>query len=305
MRTKSIGGCVVTYPDYLTYEGDNNIVVLTAGDSQLTILDVTVGSRRATYSSNGTEVAVEIGSMLTANGVYGSVSVEIYVSRSNPAFSTVFTEDFCFLRGRTMPTRYHGSGRRIIVPYGVRTVEIPVMAEARVSNGSTYIDVEKATLTEVQVTAATKQISVKYQKPLFFGDIDSVERASEVVFDVVKMDCVVADEIAIAWHDTDGCTRFAVGRILSRRQSSEGIEYRNGDDIVNSHARRHVVSVSEVLEVGIKNVTNDMYLGEITMSENVWILAKNGATVPVVVDGDIQTDQRRATDITLRLKTLI
>jgi hypothetical protein len=305
MRTKNIGGCVVTYPDYLTYEGDNNIVMLTAGDSQLTILDVTVGNRRATYSSNGTEVAVEIGSMLTANGVYGSVSVEIYVSRSNPAFSTVFTEDFCFLRGRTMPKRYHGSGRRIIVPYGVRTVEIPVMAEARVSNGSTYIDVDKATLTEVQVTAATKQISVKYQEPMYFGNIDNVEQVSEVLFEVVMMDCVGDDEIAIGWHDTDGCTRFAVGRILARRQSSEGIEYRHGDDIVKSHARRHVVSVSEVLEVGIKGVTSDMYLGEMTMSENVWILAQNGDTVPVVVDGEIETDKRRATDITLRLKTLI
>lgn len=296
---------MVTYPDYLTYEGDNNVVMLTAGDSKLTILDVTVGSRRATYSSNGTEVAVEIGSMLTANGVYGAVSVEIYVSRSKPAFSTVFTEDFFLLRGRTMPTRYHGSGRRIIVPYGVKVVEVPVMAEARVYNGSTYIDVDKAKLAAVKVTAATKQISVKYQKPLYFGDIDSVERASEVVFDVVRMDCVGDGEIAIGWHDTDGCTRYVVGRILSRRQSSEGIEYRNGDDIVNSHARRHVVSVSEVLEVGIKGVTSDMYMGEITMSENVWILAQNGDTVPVVVDGDIETDERRATDITLRLKTLI
>lgn len=305
MRTKSIGGCVVTYPDYLTYEGDNNIIMLTAGDSQLTILDVTVGDRRAAYSSNGTEVAVEIGSMLTANGVYGSVSIEIYVSRSNPAYSTVFTEDFYYLRGRTLPTRYHGSGRRIIVPYGVRTVEIPVMAEARVNNGSTYIDVDKATLEEVQVTAATTQISVKYQSPMYFGDIDSVESVPEVLFDVVMMDCVGDDEITIAWHDTDGCTRFVVGRILARRQSSEGIEYRNGDDIVNSHARRHVVSVSEVLEVGIKGVTSDMYLGEITMSENVWILAQNGETVPVVVDGDIETEKRRATDITLRLKTLI
>lgn len=295
----------MTYPDYLTYEGDNNVVMLTAGDSKLTILEVTVGSRRATYSSNGTEVAVEIGSMLTANGVYGSVSVEIYVSRSKPAFSTVFTEDFFFLRGRTMPTRYHGSGRRIIVPYGVKVVEVPVMAEARVYNGSTYIDVDKAKLAAVKVTAATKQISVKYQKPQLFGDIDSVERASEVVFDVVRMDCVGDGEIVIVWHDTDGCTRYVVGRILSRRQSSEGIEYRHGDDIVNSHARRHVVSVSEVLEVGIKGVTSDMYLGEITMSENVWILAQNGDTVPVVVDGDIETDERRATDITLRLKTLI
>lgn len=305
MRTKSIGGCVVTYPDYLTYEGDNNIITLTAADSQLTVLEVTVGNRRAIYSSNGTEVAVEIGSMLTANGIYGNFSIEIYVSRSNPVFSTVLTEDICFLRGRTLPTRYHGSGRRIIVPYGIRSVEIPVMAEARVFNGSTYIDVEKPTLTEVQVTAPTNQISVKYQSAMYFGDIDSVESVSEVFFDVVQLECFGDDEIVIAWHDADGCTRYVVGRIVARRQSSEGMEYRHGDDIVKNYARRHVVSVSEVLEVGIKGVTSDLYLGEMTMSENVWILAQNGDTVPVVVDGDIETDKRRATEITLRLKTLI
>ena len=107
MRSQTIGGITIEYPEYAVYSGDFNYVSMSATDSDNNVLAVTVGGQRAEYSSDAERLTVEVGSLLRRNGTFGVVSLSIYVSRTNPAYSTTISVDVLFLHGRTLPSRYH------------------------------------------------------------------------------------------------------------------------------------------------------------------------------------------------------
>ena len=58
--------------------------------------------------------------------------------------------------------------------------------------------------------------------------------------------------------------------------------------------------------VGFADVKASQRMGEIAMSQRVWVY--NGGTqqtMQVIVDGDIATDERRSGDLVLTIKTII
>lgn len=306
MRSQTIGGITTEYPEYAVYSGDFNYVSMSATDSDNNVLAVTVGGQRAEYSSDAERLTVEVGSLLRRNGTFGVVSLSIYVSRSNPAYSTTISVDVLFLHGRTLPSRYHGSGRRVIVPIGQPSVQIPVIDAATVYRDGTQVaTTTNAQIVDVAVSSTTHNIEVKYSRAGTFGDWHYCELAQSVYFTTYQPECTRENEIVLQWYDTDGCKRFAVGKLLNRRQASEGVEYASGGSLVQHPADRIITSVSEVLTV-VFPIRTDEYFAELALSDEVAIINNvSGAEMPVIIDGDIETTIDKAMDITLKIKTLI
>lgn len=305
MRTQTVGQIVVTYPDFMVYEGDNNFIMIKASGSTLSTLSVSLGNRRAMYSSDTDSVVVEVGSLMRLNDVYGRITLTVYVSRSEPAFSTTLSLVFYFCHGRTMPTRFHGSSRKIVLPYGQALYEVPVVASASVTDGTSTNPVADGEITMFRATDVEHtQAVVTYNTARLLGNYYDAEQTTTATFDVYRHLCESDGDVAIGWYDCDGCKRYAVGKVLSRHAAAEGVAYSNGGDVVRHYAEQIVATVSEVLEIGIADVSPDMFLGEIVYSQQVWLQRTGADNIPVVIEGDVEIDERHNMGIVLKVKTI-
>lgn len=307
MRKKTIGGITITYPETMIYEGDLIYVSVDAAGSDATQLAVTVGGKTAQYLSDGEHVSIEIGSLLRRNDVFGAVNIDIYASRTNPTYSHVLSETYCYCHGRTLPSLYHGSARDIVLPYGSTSVDIPVVAAGKVYVNYALVSTLSApTIYQAAISDPENLIEVKYNAAALFGDFHKAYSTNIVKFNVSVRDCYAADDVVLGWYDTDGCRRYAIGRLMETRRSAEGVEYAPGLDTIQSPPERLVNKVGEVWTVGFADVKASQRMGEIAMSQRVWVY--NGGTqqtMQVIVDGDIATDERRSGDLVLTLKTII
>lgn len=304
MRKQTIGGITFEYPDAIAYEGDLNYVTAKATGSTATGIIATVDGKSAQYVSASDYCAVEIGSLLQSAGTYGFVTISLYLSRNNSVYSTVVDVSIYFTRGRTVPTRYHGSGRRILVPQFLSSVQLPVVAVGNVSYGAV-----STIVAEPQIISMTPVLNgvytVGYEEPQTLGDFVDAESTQEAAFVVERVMCLRSDEVYIGWYDIDGCERYAVARIMSRKRAAQSVMYASGLDIVRNLPQRIVAGVSEELEVGIVGADNALRLDEIVWSESVWLLNGNGDATPVVINGDMDVDLRKTNDIILKLNTLV
>lgn len=310
MRTYTIGQLTITYPDVMIYDGDNNVVSVTAEGSDATVVGATIDGDQAIYSSESEYCCIEIGSLLKKGGHYGSVTVTIYASRSNPAYSTPYDVTFFFCHGRTVPSRYHGSPRRVILPASAENVEIPVMGAGGITLGGNTQIISEACIAEVSLAGLgeqeTAQVEVHYRAKRALGNFETAEDTQEADFELEIVRCLRSGEVFVGWYDIDGCKRYAVGRVLSRRSASDSISYTPGMSIVRHEPNAIAANANEVLELGISGVDSALRLGELAWSDEVWLLNEGtGETIPVILDGDITTDERRTGDMILKLKTLI
>lgn len=288
----------------MIYEGDINVVTMNASNSCENILIVTVGGKDAMYVSDLEKISVEFGSLMRMNGQLGVVKAAIYVSRANPAYSNVINVDFYVCRGRTLATRRHGSGRKLIVPYGVQSVDIPVIAPCKISSGNWVQTYSEPCIADVPVGVDEQGlILVQYDVAQDVGDVHNLERVRLVYFDYERVSCE-NDNIYIQWYDVDGCRRYAAGILMRRNTSAESVEFIVGDTVINASPDRVVGRVSEEWEVGIPNVSKDLQLGEIIFSEDLRIWTQGGG-IPVTISGNnLSVDELKGSNIVLKLKTL-
>lgn len=306
MRTQSMGGITIYYPDFMVYEGDNNYIRIKATGSDHTVLIATYGSATASYSSSGENVTVEVGSMFRQKGEYGAVSLSVYVSRNNSTYSNNLTLDFYYCHGRTVPTVYHGSGRRVVVPWFVSSVEVPVMAAAKVTLGSTSQTLAEGCITTVTLGERERTTAiVEYVEARMLGDFDAAESGVLAYFNIEHVSCLRDGEVFLRWYDSDGCTRYAVGRIMSRRHNADRVMYNVGGSVLRSEPYSVPANTSETLDIVVVGVDAALHLDELPWSESIELVNGENQSIPVSVEGEIAVSTRQVQDITLKIKTLV
>lgn len=314
MRTQTIGHITVTYPDRLLYLGDNNYISIYAEESDRTVLDVTVGNKTASYESASDRCVIEIGSLIAAEALSADITVNVYISRENPAYSTILAFDFYVVNGRTLLTRYHGSGKRVIVPLAAKSFDLPtlraaksfdlpILRAANIVKGETLI----ASPTDsciYEVKGNSGIYDIKYGTDIVFGDFYNSVVAKTASFEVEFEECRELNAVAVGWYDIDGCKRYAIGRVVNRQRSGDGIMYNSDLDIVRHTPRRKLTNVAESVTVAFGDI-RALAIDEMAFSERVWFEDVDGAEFPVVLDGAISIDKRENQQLTLKFKTLV
>ena len=298
MRTQTIGHITVTYPDRLLYLGDNNYISIYAEESDRTVLQVTVGNKTASYESASNRCVIEIGSLIAAEALSADVTVDVYIARENPTYSTTLAFDFYVVNGRTVPMRYHGSGKRVIVPLSAKSFDLPILRAANIVKGETLI----ASPTDsciYEVEGDSGVYDVKYGSDIVFGDFYNPVVTRTANFEVEFEECREQNAVAVGWYDIDGCRRYAIGRVVNRQRSGDGIMYNSDLEIV-----RHTPNVAESITVAFGDI-RALAIDEMAFSERVWFEDVDGVERPVVLDGAISIDKRENQQLTLKFKTLV
>lgn len=303
MRTQTIGHITVTYPDRMLYLGDNNYISIYAEDSDRTVLDVTVGNKTASYESASNRCVVEIGSLIAAESLSADITVDVYIARENPTYSTTLVFDFYVVNGRTVPTRYHGSGKRVIVPLAAKSFDLPILRAANIVKGETLIaSPTNGCIYEVEGDSGV--YDVKYGVDIVFGDFYNPIVARTASFEIEFEECREQNAVAVGWYDIDGCKRYAIGRVVNRQRSGDGIMYNSDLDIVRHTPQRKLTNVAESVTVAFGDI-RALAIDEMAFSERVWFEDADGTELPVVLDGAISIDKRENQQLTLKFKTLV
>lgn len=305
MRQQAIGATTLYYPDYLTYSGDNNYVMLKVPSGAAT-LDVEIGGKRQTYESESDTVVMDVSLMLRANGVYGVVQVDVYVAMSSPAYSNTYTFTVYYTRGWTLADRYHGSGRRVMLPSGVTSVDILVVGACTIRGGVSDVTVNEAQIVSYPVSGSGT-VWVEYGIRRSEGYVNDPGDATRAYYEVEMYDCQPKGGCVLRWYDADGCVRYVVGKVLSRGQRAESVAYSAigyGDALstLRDKCGRVVTSIGRTIEVGVAQADEALHLEEMLFSPEVSLRASD-EWVPIVPDYEsVTTSMTDATDVVLKMK---
>lgn len=307
MRTQTIGLLTLYYPDNLVYGGDVNYVMLKA-PSQMSgaLLSVTIDGKTQEYESEGNTVIVDISLLLKRVGLYGQMSVHTYVASISPAYSNTFDFTIYYTRGVTLADRYHGSGRKVILPSGITGVDILAVGACTVSGGGASQAVSAAQIVSYPVSASGA-VTVHYGIRRGEGYVNDPGDASEAVYEVEVMDCQPKSGCVIRWYDADGCARYLVGKIQTRGTKAGKADYAAvewGEDlsVLRNGCGRIVTAIERTIEVGVAQVSEAMHLEEILYSPEVAMQTVDG-WLPIVPDYDsVATSMSETNDVVLKFK---
>lgn len=307
MRTQKIGPLTLIYPNYLVYGGDVNYVMLKA-PSQMSgaLLGVTIDGKRQEYESEGNTVIVDISLLLKRVGQYGQMSVHTYVASVSPAYSNTFDFTIYYTRGVTLADRYHGSGRKVVLPSGITAVDILAVGACTVSGGGASQAVSAAQIVSYPVSASGP-VTVHYGIRREEGYVNDPGDASEAVYEVEVMDCQPVSGCVIRWYDADGCARYLVGKIQTRGTKAGKADYAAvewGEDlsVLRNGCGRIVTAIERTIEVGVAQVSEAMHLEEILYSPEVEMHTVDG-WLPIVPDYDsVATSMSETNDVVLKFK---
>lgn len=307
MRTQTIGQLTLYYPDYLVYGGDVNYVMLKVPSHfSGALLSVTVDGKVQSYESEGNTVIVDISLLLKRVGQYGQISVHTYVMSVSPAYSNTFDFTIYYTRGVTLADRYHGSGRRVVLPSGITGVDILAVGACTISGGGASQAVSAAQIVSYPVSASGP-VTVHYAIRRGEGYVNDPGEASEAVYDVEVYDCQPKSGCVIRWYDADGCARYLVGKIQTRGTKAGKVDYAAvewGEDlsILRNGCGRIVTAIERTIEVGVAQVSEAMHLEEILYSPEVALQTADG-WLPIVPDYDsAATSMTETSDIILKFK---
>lgn len=307
MRTQTIGQLTLYYPEYLVYGGDVNYVMLKVPSHfSGALLSVTVDGKVQSYESEGNTVIVDISLLLKRVGQYGQISVHTYVASVSPVYSNTFDFTIYYTRGVTLADRYHGSGRKVILPSDITEVDILAVGACTISGGGTTV-----TVNDAQIVPYTMEesgvVDAHYGIRRGEGYINDPGDASEALYEVEVMDCQPKSGCVIRWYDSDGCARYLVGKIQTRGTKASKADYAAVEwgeylSILRNGCGRIVTAIERTIEVGVAQVSEAMHLEEILYSPEVAMRYTDG-WLPIVPDYDSAvTSMSETNDVVLKFK---
>lgn len=307
MRTQTLGQLTLYYPEYLVYGGDVNYVMLKVPSHfSGALLSVTVDGKVQSYESEGNTVIVDISLLLKRVGQYGQISVHTYVASASPVYSNTFDFTIYYTRGVTLADRYHGSGRKVILPSGIAAVDILALGACTISGGDATESVLNAQIVSYPVSTSG-QVDVIYGAVRNEGYANDGETTKEFAYIIEMVDCQPKSGCVIRWYDSDGCARYLVGKIQTRGTKASKADYAAvewGEDlsILRNGCGRIVTAIERTIEVGVAQVSEAMHLEEILYSPEVALQTADG-WLPIIPDYDnAATSMSEANDVVLKFK---
>ncbi len=273
----------ISYPDPVLYLGDNNFVTVVVSRPQ-TDISVEVGGYSVGYSASTRNVTLELTTMLRRAGLTGSQTFTVTVAGRTFTFTSYVAQ------GRTDFDRYHASGRKIIIPpssMGVTTFELLIVQPSTVTVGtSSQIFSSEGIYT---FTVPSRRADTVVVRPLNtvedvapHGDFFAPDETESVYYDVEVATCLDADIAVVRWVDHDGCKRYLVGKVMSRSQSVERVEFATGLTVPRNAVGMVTKKVQRLLTIGVARASKSLHLEELTDSEEVVMLSPNGETIALI-----------------------
>ena len=307
MRTQTIGQLTLYYHNYLVYGGDVNYVMLKVPSHfSGALLSVTIDGKMQSYESEGNTVIVDISLLLKRVGQYGQISVHTYVASASPAYSNTFDFTIYYTRGVTLADRYHGSGRKVILPSGIAAVDILALGACTISGGDATESVLNAQIVSYPVSTSG-QVDVIYGAVRNEGYANDGETTKEFAYIIETVDCQPKSGCVIRWYDSDGCARYLVGKIQTRGTKASKADYAAvewGEDlsILRNGCGRIVTAIERTIEVGVAQVSEAVHLEEMLYSPEVAMRYADG-WLPIVPDYDsAATSMSEVNDVVLKFK---
>lgn len=288
MRTETVSGIKITYPDYMVWDEDNNIVMVqvTQGTASIT---ATIGTRTVGYAGTGASVIVDISQLLKRNGTYGAKTLDVTAADGTVTVTRSYNIFVC--RGRTLADRYHYSPRSIILPSLMPTVDICVADACTVSGGASTVSYASAGVYQYALSGSGV-ITVTYANKIWQGDQNDPVFSKTTDYQVEVLSCYPDRGAIIGWYDCDGCRRYAMGKVIGRGTKAETADFTATDftsalGTVRDTAGRLVTKTQRTLDVGLSQVAESLHLEEIILSDEVWLVKpSDGRAIPLVPEFD-------------------
>lgn len=318
MRNQTVGTVSLAYPDAYVWAGDNMIITAT-GTTDPVALKLVIGYGQANYRtleyhSISTFLAIDMRSAVIAycesNG-YGNVSIQTTVYEGGVTQGVIYTTGMFIFHGITRADRYHGSSEYILQPVMPASDNNPVdsVTELFALGAGTYVGAGSGTAPTgcsiVGYTGCTGSCGFVYTSAQIVGDFNNPEIVTMVKNEVEKVDCLPENGIIMRYYNTDGCIRYAIGRVISRSVKVTREAYNPALSELNMLPSAIKTAQHVTIRVGFENVRKSQHLDDMFLSEHIYIVnPTDRSTREVVPDVDgVDVDELKGGELIVEFIT--
>lgn len=308
MRTYTFSnGVTATYPNYLTYLGDDNYINFNYSSGHIDAR-VIIGTYTLSYDSQIADVTFRINDVLRKVRTNNNdLTIQIKCDNGLGVLET-FTFTIKAMLGKSLPQRHHASNS-IIVDTDYDTFET--------------IDFLFPCAGTLSDNASTPHTIVKSVAGIYSIDVSDFENLENVTFTAASgqsvsfgerwnakqntfnytfvEQCIPNNGIVVRYYDTDGCERQAVG-VVSNIDTSNDTSIFNAGGIFNRSASFHLNNVECELSIVFDDVDPRQHLEDMLFSQEIWVVVGND-TISLQPTSSINNDGK-FNDITINFKVL-
>lgn len=297
-----------TYPESLAWSLDVNEVKVENlyGEYPIqTTMAMTIthggGSLSVTYTG-GSEIGLVIFSVKNIAATYMPCRIDFvitstYEDSNGSTYTDTFTDKFRVVPGKTWAHRHHASVG--VITYedtadlnGVEVLK-PQGWTGNIVLGNNISTQSNTDARIVPMVYNSGQVRIRFNgtgASVYRGDVFAEQQQQSWQVRLVQV-CPPRDGIKLTYYDSDGCKRYAIGRVLDVATGGVHIQYGTHADEIVQH--RHIVSDGESeISVGFADVEPLQYLEDIMISPSITAPRGTGTaqltptSAEVVRDGD-------------------
>lgn len=313
MRNYTSTNVSVDYPGQLAWLLDNNFVYFRNlyGDYGMRVrMAVSVGGN-TWYYDHTTEIGVltyRLNAFLSQvpHGVtvYVVCDVRTKDSAQNQHNDTV-KFNFVNIYGKTLQERHHGSTSVITYYDNSDLAKIDIYKPAGVTgNEIVGSNINNFTADEQILHngwASGAMEAVITGTPAFtVGEIFDESTVSKWTVRLVQV-CPAKNGIKFTYYDTDGCKRYAIGEVLTKKMQAARKDFHRGGVVYDEVPRSLVTGYTGTIEVGFSDVDPGQYLEDIMLSPIV-TTTRGSDTIEVVPETLQLTRDGKTKDIIITFK---
>lgn len=307
----------IDYPDQCVWREDNNFVLCTNRYGAYPLrgqLTVTAGGNTYNY-----DYTTEVGSLTfrlspllrmlpTYTQVMAVVVTTVDDGGGNQHSDTV-KFDFYYHYGKTLQERHHGSCRIITYADAADTSKVEVFKPEGWRGGVFFagaVTTVNTTPSEILTLdpGAWARTSIQFRgsvgSAVYSGDVWDERYDSMWDIRLVQV-CPRRNGIKFVYYDTDGCKRYAIGDVLTKKMTAKREEYRRGGEVYNDVPRSLLNGYDGTVEVGFSDVDPLQYLEDIMLSPVV-TTTRGGKEIKVIPTTLTLTREGKTKDIVISFK---
>lgn len=303
-------GVSLTYPEYLTYLGDDNYINFHAASGNIRA-QVVIGGITLAYDSQTADITFRLNDVLRKVRVdNGELTIQAKCDNAGSSLET-FSFRIKSMLGKSLPYRYHGSSNVIEFSQDsdLETVDFLFPCAGTLSDNdtpATTIHKSVAGIYSIDLSSFSQLDNVTFTadqgENVAFGPIwEPYKRTYDYKF-VQK--CTPDHGVTINYYDTDGCVRMATGKIVSYNHSSDTSLFNTGN-LFDRMATYHTDSVGCELSVIFDDVDPDQHIEDMIFSTKVWVSVGEISIleIPLQPTSSVKNDGNY-NDVTINFKIL-
>ena len=266
---------IQTTPAY-HFKGDRCYYTFTTKvRSKLKVIMVIDGEEYTAYSLNGF-IRMDVTDVVAKLNV-GEANIIIDYIIAEGA-KTTYIDDVYIANGKTLPHRTHASATHIQLPKSLSVpypIQVFVLGSATITNPEYHASPNEIGVDTIgSLGKDSYTIKIASTKDYLIGTSGNVLKTQYHNIQV-REECVPANGLVLQYNDIDGCTRFAIGKIIDESTSIESLEYTYNDSEINSMVQRKVVGGNQSLKVAFVGVPLGQYIEDMLMSDELDVMDAN------------------------------